>query len=565
MAKMEKGNSKSRRSAFCLGTGLVTLLLVGFGQPMWGSLASFLASTVGFALFFWLLMSFDSAKKRFWVATFWFTCVQLIQFSWFLSHPFLYIISVHVLLSLALGLQFGIIGWLVVPERMASYGRIFLIAGCWTLLEWSRLFLLSGLAFNPIGLSMSANIYSLQTASLWGVFGMSYWVMLVNLLALKAWLDWPKYKTVVVWGLAAAFPFIYGAGQLHWMDTDKSKDSFNVVLVQPVFPIEEGMKFHSTESFVQFVMGEWAQIIHLARPHLGKQIDLMALPEFIVPFATYSPVFNYEDVHKIFIDVFGENIKNRLPELAEPLAFENKTAHGTTWYVSNGYWLQAISNIFSTPVVSGMEDLEDFYDGHREYYSAAQYVMPLKEEGQYTPFERYDKRILVPMGEYIPFSFCRDLAASYGITGSFTPGQEAKIFSAKIPFGTSICYEETFGHLMRENRLKGAELLVNLTSDVWYPAIAQQHCDHARLRTVENGIPLVRSCNTGITTAFDSFGREVGVLGETSNDKIWKAGALYVQVPIHSYRTLYSVLGDYFILSIACLGIIAAWIFKPWL
>jgi apolipoprotein N-acyltransferase len=73
------------------------------------------------------------------------------------------------------------------------------------------------------------------------------------------------------------------------------------------------------------------------------------------------------------------------------------------------------------------------------------------------------------MAEYIPFSFCKEIAAEYGIQGSFTEGKEATIVQGcNGPFSLSICYEETFGNLMREGRQNGSEMLVNLTSD--YPS-----------------------------------------------------------------------------------------------
>lgn len=536
---------------------ILSFLIVSFGQPFWSDTASFLASIVGFALFFRALISLEGRKQRFWLATAWFTAVQIVQLSWFLSHPYLYIIAVHVLLSFLFGLQFGIIGLLADPRKITRFSRIILMTSCWTLLEWSRLFLLSGFAFNPIGMSLSANLYTLQTASLWGAFGMSFWVLFVNLLGLKAWIERTRYSSLV-WIVCAILPFVFGFIHMKIYDSDSTTETISTVLIQPVFPIEESMKFRDTASFVKFVEAEWKQILILSKEHLGKKIHLIALPEFIVPFATYSPIFRYDEVQKTFLEVFGEKGKNALPALQEPLASEYATPTGKVWMVSNGYWLQALANVFNTPVVAGMEDVEDFFDGHREYYSSAQYVEPMVDN-HWQPFQRYDKRILVPMGEYIPFSFCRNLAASYGISGSFTPGKEAKIFSAHIPFAVSICYEETFGHLMRETRLNGAELLVNLTSDAWYPILAQQHCDHARLRTVENGIPLIRACNTGITCGFDSLGREIKTLGDNPHEKIWKPGALYLQVPVFSYHTLYSILGDYLILAICFLGIAWAW------
>lgn len=530
---------------------IVSFLIVAFGQPVWSQLTSFLASTVGYALFFLALLSFSEKKKRFWLATAWFTAIQLVQFSWLLSHPYSYIITVYLLLSFLFGLQFGLIGLLIDFKKMTHLKRIFFITSCWVLLEWSRLFVLSGIAFNLIGLSLSANLYTLQTASLWGLFGMSYWVLLVNLLALKAWIEWPKIAPAFLWGICSLLPFLFGFLQLKIYDVSPQSPTFKALLIQPVFPIEEGMKFHDTGSFIKFVEEEWRQILTLAKEHRGKNIDLIALPEYIVPFATYTPVFNYEEVVSIFFNIFGSEIT--LPEPQPPLAFYHKSH----WMVSNGYWLQSLANLFKAPVIAGMEDVEDFTDGTRQFYSSAQYVVPQTGK-QWIDFSRYDKQILLPMGEYIPFSFCRQLAAQYGITGSFTPGCEAKIFQAALPFGVSICYEETFGHLMRENRIKGAELLVNLTSDAWYPTLAQQHCDHARLRTVENGMPLIRACNTGITCGFDCFGREIKVLGENSYDKVWKPGALYLEVPTFSFPTLYSMWGDYLIVALSLLGIIGS-------
>ena len=428
-----------------------SFLIVSFGQPVWSSLISALSYLAGFALFFRLLISFERPGQRFWLATAWFSAVQLVQFSWFLSHPYFYIVSVHILISLFFGLQFGIIALLADPKKITSFKRIILITSCWTLMEWLRLFVLSGIAFNPIGLSLAGHLYTLQTASLWGAFGMSYWVLLVNLLGLKAWLERWHLSSFLVWIFCALMPFGFGFIQLKMHEYHPSTETFNAVLIQPVFPIEESMKFRDSHSFIKFVESEWRQILVLSKEHLGKKSDLIVLPEFIVPFPTYSPVFKFDDVQKAFVEVFGEEAKKILPSLQEPLAAEYKTPAGTVWMVSNGYWLQGLANIFSTAVIAGMEDVEDFFDGRREYYSSAQHAEPLPPD-QWKLFSRYDKRILVPMGEYIPFSFCRSLAATYGISGSFTPGKEAKIFPGKIPFGVSICYEETFGHLMTENR-----------------------------------------------------------------------------------------------------------------
>ena len=231
--------------------------------------------------------------------------------------------------------------------------------------------------------------------------------------------------------------------------------------------------------------------------------------------------------------------------------------------VNNAYWVQGLANYFQTGMLVGLEDAEDIALQERQYYSAALLFPPQSLDDEKSTFDfpaRYEKRILVPMGEYIPFAFCRELAARYGVAGSFTSGSEAKVMSYKgILFSPSICYEETFGDVIREGRQKGSQLLVNLTSDVWYPnsRLPRQHFDHARLRTVENGVPLIRACNTGVTGAIDSLGKVVAVLGGEEPEAVeWVPDALLTEVPAYTYSTLYSRVGDKLIIGISFFAIL---------
>lgn len=267
------------------------------------------------------------------------------------------------------------------------------------------------------------------------------------------------------------------------------------------------------------------------------------------PFGTYTFVYPYEKVKEAFLTVYGEDSLQSLPPLEIPWAVER----GTHWYVSNAFWAQGIANYFDSALIAGFEDAEDTTDGIREYYAAALYFQPLTQKKDNSPVAyRYAKRILLPMGEYIPFDFCRSLAAQYGVAGSFSPGKKAEVWNLKdMPVGISICYEETFGNLVRENRQLGAQVLLNLTSDIWYPnsRLVRQHLEHARLRTVENGFPLIRSCNTGITCAIDSLGRDIAVLGENDVESQNISDALRVNVPVYTYSTPYTHLGDHAIVA----------------
>lgn len=471
--------------------------------------------------------------------------VQLVQLSWFLTHPYLYIYPVWIVFSFLLGIQMGILGIFITSENLKTIPRIIGIASLWTIMEWGRLFFFSGFTWNPVGLTLTSSIYSLQSASLWGVFGMSFWVILTNLLILKAWEAKTK-NTLIASAFVALLPFIYGLAQMNYQQSGiKQSPLFSTLLVQTSFPVEEAMHFTTRQEFVDYVIQEWTQILQITKKHAGKKIDLMALPEYVVPLGTYSPVFPYSEVKSIFTSVFGEESLSALPPLEEPFAVR----YQSQWFVNNAFWLQALANYFQTNLVTGLEDVDEIGLGKYHHYSAALYFRP-----HLTPQDRYEKRVLLPMAEYIPFECFRTLAAKYGIGGSFEPGKEAKVFPCKVPFSTSICYEETFGDLMRENRLKGAQLMVNLSNDNWYPnsKLTQQHFDHGRLRSVENGVPVIRACNTGITGGVDSLGRLIGSLGDDEA----LSDSLLIDIPTYHYQTLYSLTGDKLLLCFAFLGLI---------
>lgn len=100
--------------------------------------------------------------------------------------------------------------------------------------------------------------------------------------------------------------------------------------------------------------------------------------------------------------------------------------------------------------------------------------------------------------------------------------------------------------------------MVNVTNDGYFPnsMLPKQHFDHGVLRAVENGIPIIRSCNTGITGAVDSFGRVIKLLATENGDTEKIAETLHVIVPILEYPTLYTFWGDAFILEICILSVL---------
>lgn len=168
---------------------------------------------------------------------------------------------------------------------------------------------------------------------------------------------------------------------------------------------------------------------------------------------------------------------------------------------------------------------------------------------------RYDKSHLVPFGEYIPFKDYLPLDKLVPGRGSFEAGPGIRSIKLQgLPvFSPLICYEVIFPGAVALKGVDRPAFLVNVTNDAWYGVSAgpYQHLAIARLRAIEEGLPLIRVANTGISAAFDGAGREIGRIPLT------ETGFLDVALPPPLPPTPYALYGDaiYFGMLILCFGI----------
>ena len=132
----------------------------------------------------------------------------------------------------------------------------------------------------------------------------------------------------------------------------------------------------------------------------------------------------------------------------------------------------------------------------------------------------YDKHHLVPFGEYMPLRGIINLRRlAYGaVDSSAGPGPRTLRLPGVPPLSPLICYEAIFpGEVVAGDTPPGErpQWLLNITNDAWFGHTAgpYQHFQAARLRAVEEGMPLVRVANTGISAVVDSYGRVEGRLG----------------------------------------------------
>lgn len=159
----------------------------------------------------------------------------------------------------------------------------------------------------------------------------------------------------------------------------------------------------------------------------------------------------------------------------------------------------------------------------------------------------YDKVHLVPLGEYIPFH--KQLAPVSGFIGrgSFEVGEGHVTLSLAglPPFSPVICYEVIFSAAVTGPGAR-AQWLLNVTNDAWFGLTSgpYQHLVSARLRAVEEGLPMIRAANTGVSAVIDAYGRILASLD------MQQEGIIDHRLPAPRTPTPFSRWGDWMLLSL---------------
>jgi apolipoprotein N-acyltransferase len=182
-----------------------------------------------------------------------------------------------------------------------------------------------------------------------------------------------------------------------------------------------------------------------------------------------------------------------------------------------------------------------------------------------TLLDSYDKIHLVPFGEYLPFeSFLRRLGLRnfVSIPGGFEPGSRRHNLSLPGLPGVSplICYEAIFPGAVLSSSGPRPRLLLNVTDDGWFGDTfgPEQHFTQARLRSIEEGLPMIRAAATGISAFIDPYGRVLASL------PLGKVGILDNFVPQPIAETLYAHYPYAIVLLISGIMILTLQVASAW-
>lgn len=412
------------------------------------------------------------------------------------------------LFALYLGLYHGLFGLLLslLVRRRCYYRLVLLVAPfLWVTVELART-RVSGFPWNLLGITQVDNIPLTRAATVTGVYGLSFEIMLVNVaLAASFVVPRARRKTLLIAALLAACFLQTG----RWISLPPITADHRAILVQQNLPVADTEAW--TKDHFDSALREFTTLSLHPSPVPRQHPDLVVWPESPAPFQTNDPIF-----------------RDAISSLARQA----------------GAW-----------VVVGSIGV----DNPTTVFNSAALVTPA---GAWNG--RYNKIHLVPFGEYVPFISVFSFAG--GLTqavGNFTRGtSRSPLQAGDQKLGVFICYESIFPDEIRQLVAQGADVLVNISNDGWYgdSGAWAQHLNQARMRAVENNRWLLRDTNTGLTAAIDPFGRVVARLERKAR------AALVAPYGLTNVTTFYSRHGDDFayLCAIISLGaLVVRFLFHP--
>lgn len=361
--------------------------------------------------------------------------------------------------------------------------RIVLLAMAWLVTEWLRSWIFTGLPWNLIGTVWVFSPAMLQIAAVTGVWGLSLLTVLAA--AAPAVLGDRRLNATETAGnpgkKLAAWLFV-GATMAALAATWFGGALRLTGAPEPGTDIVEGVTLRLVQPNIAQAV-KWQP--ELRQDHVQRQMQLSSAAGAASPGAkTISPVS-----HIIWA------------ETAVPFLLSQEAA-----------LRRDLSGIIPPDglLITGAPRSSNGTAGRRLWNS----LHALDSQGKIRA--TYDKTHLVPFGEYAPFRSILDAAKLTAGNIDFSPGPGPQTLSLPglPPFSPLICYEIIFPGQVVAAGAERPQWLLNITNDAWFGLSSgpYQHFAAARLRAVEEGLPLVRVANTGISAVTDGYGRIIGRL-----------------------------------------------------
>jgi len=415
-----------------------------------------------------------------------------------LSVPALLLLSLY--MSLYMAVFAGLLSYASRQQEDGSqtYTRIIVVAPVlWVALDWLRGILFTGFPWMDLGYGLYSLPLLIQVADLGGHHLVSFGLVLINTLVFYAVKrirrtkqQYPVNGTRLAVAALMVLVLLGCYSILRYQNLAQQAEyagKMSIAVVQGNIPQDEkwtpNRKISTLERYRQLSLEGIAD----------KQSMLVIWPETALPF--------YPQNDPLFLQVTA------LPREMDA-------------------WLLTGSPYFTLSQQQGVEEPAI------NYFNSALMINP---EGSVT--ERYDKKHLVPYGEYVPLRrympFLEPLVVS---VGNFTAGSSVvPLKVGKMKAGILICYESIFPDIARNLVENGADVLVNITNDAWYGRSSAPHQSFAMsvFRSLENRRSLIRAANTGISGFVDPLGRVI------SDSPLFEPLVLTAEVPVFQEKTVF--------------------------
>jgi len=391
--------------------------------------------------------------------------------------------------------------------------RILALGVALTTAEWLRGHVLTGFPWNAFGYALTAPLVLAQGAALIGIWGLTFIAVVVG--ASPATLVDDRAETRCPWlPFALGIAILAGIGSFGAVRLVRTPTQFvdgvELRIMQP--NLQQDVKFNYAAK--QKVMDRYTALSERAsspqQPNT-RDTTILIWPESAFPFF----LARESDALSQITQLLGEHtlLITGAVRLGEPVNPANPTVYNSIYVIDHDGSIVSI----------------------------------------------YDKVHLVPFGEYLPFQRFLEAIGLQQLTklpGGFSAGDRRRPISVPgTPLALPlICYEAIFPNELMPNGPR-PDWMVNVTNDGWFDISSgpYQHLQEARIRAVEQGLPLVRAANTGISAVIDPLGRIVDAL------PLGSEGLLNTRLPRSVDSPVYARVGDVpaaMILSIALLAVI---------
>jgi len=412
-------------------------------------------------------------------------------------------------------------------RRPGAVGRVVVFAALWTFMEWTRGWVLTGFPWNLMGTVWVWSDAMIQLTAVSGVYGLS--LLTVGVAAMPAVLaetdpgdDGGRRRAVVSVAAAVAFlGVVWGGGQMRLSGAlDETVPGVRLRLVQPNIP--QALK--------------WKR--ELRQEHMRRQLEMSRRP----------PADGPPPTHVIWAETAVPYVLDGRPGLLEALA----TGAPASGMIITGALRADPAGPTGSPMGSPAGPKSS--PSPRVWNS----LMAIDAKGRIRGI--YDKHHLVPFGEYVPLRGILPLTKLTAGRQDFSagPGLKTLALDGLPAFSPLICYEIIFpGRVATTPR---PQWILNITNDAWFGFSAgpYQHFAASRLRAVEEGLPVVRVANTGISGVVDGNGRVIRQLS------LGQTGIIDSSLPVAvAGTTPFARLGDWMTVMILSVALGAGILLTP--